>query len=90
MQGVLLKFQQFMKEQYSDKDKDFYEREGRIIFLAFLTPILNGQGYTFKEVQISLEKRLDVIVTYFQHHYIILDFGQISLWSLAMSNKNNG
>jgi len=76
MQGVLLKFQQFMKEQYSDKDKDFYEREGRIIFLAFLTPILNGQGYTFKEVQISLEKRLDVIVTYFQHRYII----ELKLW----------
>ena len=76
MRAVLLKFQQFMKEQYSEKDKDFYEREGRIIFLAFLSPILNGQGYTFKEVQTSLEKRLDIIVTYFQHRYII----ELKLW----------
>ena len=76
MRAVLLKFQQFMKEQYSEKDKDFYEREGRTIFLAFLAPILNGQGYTFKEVQTSLEKRLDIIVTYFQHRYII----ELKLW----------
>ncbi len=71
MRAILLKFQQFMKEQYAQKDKDFYERQGRVIFLAFLTPILNGQGHTFREVQASEEKRLDVVVTYFQHRYII-------------------
>jgi len=71
MKAVLLKFQQFMKEQYSDKQVNFLEIQGRLIFLAFLAPILNGQGYSFKEVQTSLEKRLDVIVTYFQHQYIL-------------------
>lgn len=71
MEAVLLKFQQFMKEQYSKKSIDFLEHHGRILFLAFLSPILNGQGYAFREVQTSLEKRLDVIVTYFQHQYII-------------------
>lgn len=71
MKAVLLKFQQFMKEQYSDKNKEFVEHHGRIIFLSFLAPILNGQGYSFKEVQVSLEKRLDIIVTYFQHRYIL-------------------
>lgn len=76
MKTVLLKFQQFMKEQYSDKNKDFYEREGRVIFLAFLAPILNGKGYAFREVQTSLEKRLDVIITYFHHRYII----ELKLW----------
>ncbi len=71
MRAVLLKFQQFMKEQYTQKDWDFYERQGRLIFLAFLSPILNGKGHSFREVQASLEKRLDVIVHYFQHKYII-------------------
>ncbi|MEM6321582.1 MAG: GxxExxY protein [Bacteroidota bacterium] len=28
-------------------------------------------GYAFRETQTSLEKRLDIIVTYFQHRYII-------------------
>lgn len=68
---ILLKFQQFIREQYSDKDQQFLEREWRLIFLAFLQPILNGKGYTFKEVQVSQEKRLDVVVTYQEHRYII-------------------
>ena len=71
MKAVLLKFQQVMKEQYSDKQAHFLEEQGRLIFLAFLAPILNGQGYSFKEVQVSQEKRLDVLVTYFQHRYIL-------------------
>ncbi|MCB0852275.1 MAG: AAA family ATPase, partial [Bacteroidetes bacterium] len=71
IKAALLKFQQFMKEENSNRNKSFLEENGRLIFLAFLAPILNGQGYTFKEVQTSLEKRLDVVVTYFQHRYII-------------------
>ena len=60
-----------MKKQYSLKTSDFLEEQGRLVFLSFLAPILNGQGYAFKEVQASLQKRLDVIITYFQHQYII-------------------
>lgn len=71
LENALLKFQQFMKKEYSQKNEKFLEHHGRLLFLAFLAPILNGQGYSFKEVQTSLEKRLDVVVTYFQHRYII-------------------
>jgi hypothetical protein len=71
VQKILEKFQQFLKQEYSKKDQSFLEREWRIIFLAFLRPIVNGSGYTFKEVQISEEKRLDVTITYFQHQYIV-------------------
>ena len=71
LKNVLLKFQQFMKENYSAKQDSFLETHGRLLFLSFLTPILNGQGHAFKEVQTSQEKRLDVVVTYFQHRYII-------------------
>ena len=71
IEAVLLKFQQFMKEEYNKKSDAFLEAEGRLIFLAFFAPILNGRGYTFKEVQVSMEKRLDVLVTYFQYRYII-------------------
>lgn len=71
LKAVLLKFQQTMKEQYSEKNKDFLEAHGRVLFLSFLSPILNGHGYSFKEVQVSLEKRLDVVITFLQHRYII-------------------
>lgn len=71
LEAVLLKFQQFMKEQHSKKHQDFLEDQGRLVFLSFLAPILNGHGYSFREVQTSEEKRLDIVVTYYQHTYII-------------------
>lgn len=71
MDKVLLKFQQYMKENYSSLDDKFIEREGRIIFMAFLSPIINGIGFTFKEAQVSKEKRLDIVVTYNNFKYIV-------------------
>ncbi|MFM9950077.1 MAG: AAA-like domain-containing protein [Saprospiraceae bacterium] len=71
LEAVLLKFQQYLKEQYSAKDQPFLEREWRLIFLAFLKPIINGKGHDFKEAQISDEKRLDIAITYFHHKYVI-------------------
>ena len=71
VEKILLKFQQFLKEEHNAKDAKFLERQGRLVFLSFLKPIINGGGYDFKEVQISEEKRLDVVITYYQHKYII-------------------
>ena len=71
IEKALLRFQQFLREQYSAKDQDFLERQWRLVFLAFFKPLLNGKGHDFKETQISDEKRLDVVVTYLQHKYIL-------------------
>jgi hypothetical protein len=73
---VLLKFQEFMKKEYSKRDEEFLERNGRLIFLAFVKPILNGKGYDFKEAQASEEKRMDVIITYKQEKFII----ELKIW----------
>jgi hypothetical protein len=77
MELVLLKFQQFMREQYSERDGKFLEREGRLVLLAFIKPIINGQGFDFKEVQISEEKRLDIVVTFANHKYVL----ELKRWS---------
>lgn len=73
---ILLKFQQFMKEQYSTIDTKFIEREGRLLFLAFIKPIINGVGFDFKEVQISEEKRLDIVITYLKEKYLV----ELKIW----------
>jgi hypothetical protein len=65
-----------MREEQSIKNRDFLEREGRLLFLAFLKPILNGHGYALKEPQISEEKRLDVFITYHEHRYVV----ELKLW----------
>jgi hypothetical protein len=76
IEKVIRKFQRFMKEQYSQKDQDFIERNGRLLFLAFLKPIINGRGFDFKEVEISEEKRLDIVITFGKWKYIV----ELKIW----------
>lgn len=74
--AILQKFQEFMREQYSEKDQPFLERNGRLVFLAFIKPLINGKGFDFKEIEISEEKRLDVVITYLQWKYLV----ELKIW----------
>jgi hypothetical protein len=76
IEKIIRKFQEFMKEQYSTRDKDFLERNGRLLFLAFIRPIINGIGFDFKEVQVSEEKRLDIVITYGNRKFI----AELKIW----------
>ncbi len=71
IEKILINFQKFAKTQYSQKDEKFLEREWRVLLLAFIQPIISEKGYTFKEVQTSEEARLDIVITYFQHQYVV-------------------
>jgi hypothetical protein len=76
MEAVLLGFQAFMKKEYHKKDRDFLEWNGRLVFLAFIKPIINGSGHDFKEPQISEERRLDVVITYLEQKFI----AELKIW----------
>lgn len=84
MEHVLLRFQQFMKENYSTKDKEFLERQGVLLFLAFIKPIINGVGFDYKEVQISEERRLDIVIQYNKCKYVI----ETKIWHGDKAHKN--
>lgn len=73
---ALRKFQAWMKTEGSKKDQAFLERQGRLVFLAFLKPILNGHGHALKEPQISDERRLDVLIAYHEYQYVI----ELKIW----------
>lgn len=73
---ICQRFQAYMRENYATKDADFLEREGRLLFMAFISPIINGVGFAWKEVQVSEEKRLDVVITYNGFKYII----ELKIW----------
>jgi hypothetical protein len=83
MDKVLTKFQEYMREEYNKRERDFLERNARLVFLAFLKPIINGFGYSFKEPQISEERRLDVVVTFYQHRYLI----ELKVWRGEAAHK---
>ncbi|WP_315971118.1 GxxExxY protein [Clostridium botulinum] len=83
MENVLLRFQQFMKENYSSRDIEFLERQGVLLFLSFIKPIINGVGFDYKEVQISEERRLDIVIQYNKCKYII----ETKIWHGEIAHK---
>ncbi len=71
MEKLLLKFQEFMYAEYREEDERFYETHGRLIFLAYLKPILNGKGFSFVEPQTRQNKRMDIVITYSSEKHIV-------------------
>lgn len=76
IEHVLLKFQEFVKDTYSGKNKKFYEKHGRLLLIAFIKPIINGSGFYYIEAQQSYERRSDMIITYNNKEYIL----ELKLW----------
>ncbi len=68
---VLRRFQAFMKEHYSNRDAKFLEREGGLLFLSCLRPIINGRGFDFKEPHVGDERRMDIVITCRNQRYVI-------------------
>lgn len=73
---ILQRFQAFMKENYSDRDAKFLEREGRLLFLSYLRPIINGMGFDFKEPNVSHERRMDIVITWQNRRYVL----ELKIW----------
>ncbi|HEX3047972.1 MAG TPA: AAA-like domain-containing protein [Bacillota bacterium] len=77
MEKVLLKFQEFMNEQYRQEEERFYETNGRLIFLAYLKPVLNGRGFSFVEAQTRENRRMDVVITYGAAKFVV----ELKIWN---------
>ena len=77
VRSILIKFSEFMKHEYSQKREAFLEADGRLLFLAFINPIINGVGFAFKEVQGGEEKRLDIVITYNSNMYVL----ELKIWN---------
>lgn len=73
---ILLKFQEFMNHEYSKNREAFLENDARLVFLAFISPIINGVGFAFKEVTGGEEKRFDIVITYEKKMYIL----ELKIW----------
>ena len=73
---IMNRFEEFMKEEYRNEDSRFIEREGRLLFLGFLKPIINGTGHYDIESEIRGNRRMDVVVHYGKYRYII----ELKIW----------
>jgi hypothetical protein len=68
---ILNKFQELMKCEYREKDREFIEREGRLLFLCFIKPIINGKGFYYVEPETRMDSRMDIVITYGDNEYVI-------------------
>lgn len=76
MEYVIRRFKETIEEEYRDEDAVFLERRGRLLFLCFLKPIINGTGYYYVEPQTRDNKRMDIVVNYDNEEFLI----ELKLW----------
>jgi len=76
MELCLRKFADHYSEIYNKTDKDFLERHGRLLFLSYLKPLINGQGFYHIESQLTDLRRMDIVVDFGRQQFII----ELKLW----------
>ncbi len=80
LEKALLKFQEVIKEKYNKTDllksDEFLENDLRLLFFVFIKPIINGIGFSFKEVQTSEEKRMDVVIIFRDEKFVV----ELKIW----------
>ncbi|MDR2712063.1 MAG: AAA-like domain-containing protein [Clostridiales bacterium] len=76
MELALRKFAEHYTEIFNEHDYKFLEKQGRLIFLTYLKPLINGQGFFHIESQFTDLRRMDVVVDYGCDQFII----ELKLW----------
>jgi hypothetical protein len=76
MELCLRKFRQHYAEIYTDKDVKFLERDGKLMFLTYLKPLINGVGFYHFEPQTADAGKIDMVVDFLQQQFIL----EMKLW----------
>ena len=76
MELVLEKFVTHFDDLYGDRDKTFYEDDGRRYFLLYLRPIINGCGNYYIEAETRNRERTDVVVDFDGEQLIV----ELKVW----------
>lgn len=76
MEYALSRFSTMMHEEYRVEDGEFLEKQGRLVFLSFIKPIINGTGFYYVEPQTRDNKRMDLVINYGSDEFIV----ELKLW----------
>ena len=76
MEYVVTRFRDLIREEYRESTEPFLEIEGRLLFLTFLKPIINGIGFYYVEPQTRDNRRMDLVVTYERQEFIV----ELKIW----------
>ena len=76
MTYVVDRFRDLMHEEYRESTAPFLEKEGRLLFLTFLKPIINGVGFYYVEPQTRNNRRMDLVVNYERQEFVV----ELKIW----------
>jgi hypothetical protein len=76
MELCLSKFADLFREIFTEKDKPFIEEHGRMLFLTYLKPLINGGGFYHIESRLTDQRRMDLVVDFGLDQFII----ELKLW----------
>jgi hypothetical protein len=76
MELCLCRFAQHYRQVFNKNDAEFLERQGRLVFLSFLTPLITGEGFYYIESETTDAMRMDLVVSYGREEFII----ELKIW----------
>ena len=76
MDYVLKRFVSIYGDLYGERDEIFDEAEGRLRFLLFIRPIINGTGNYYIEAQTRNKKRMDLVIDYKGEQFVV----ELKIW----------
>ena len=76
MELCIKKFAEHYAEIYCEKDYPFLESRGRLLFLTYLSPLINGQGFYHIESHLTDMRRMDIVVDFGQDQFIV----ELKIW----------
>jgi len=76
MELCLRKFAEHYAELFNEDDAGFLERNGRLLFLSYLKPLINGQGFYHIESQFTDLRRMDIVVDFGCEQFIV----ELKVW----------
>ena len=76
MPYVIERFQSLIRNEYRKADNEFMERQGRLLFLCFLKPIINGTGFYYVEPETRNGGRMDIVVSFAGEEFVI----ELKIW----------
>ena len=76
MELCLCKFAEHYAKIFNNDDIEFLEKHGRLIFLSYLLPLINGEGFYHMESQLTDLRRMDLVVDYGKDQFIL----ELKIW----------
>jgi hypothetical protein len=76
MELCLTKFKKHYAEIYTGKDLKFLERDGKLIFLTYLKPLINGTGFYHFESETRDYGKMDLVIDFLKQQFIL----ELKIW----------